>query len=361
MKTGNLHEGDSYAKLVIDLKNAILASQRQVFKSANRQLLLLYLHTGRNLSEKIKAEKWGTAIMEKVSRDLQKQIPGLTGFSPRNLRKMRQFYEVYATTSIWPSLTAKLKDFAEVSQGLENVTAIDGFLDISFTHHLLILSKCKTSQHREFYIRNAASEGWSVTLLEHQIDAQLVNNQGKLPNNFEKTLPNNVSPSALHVFRDEYLMEYLAIDADNERAIENSIVTDIRNFLLTMGKGFSFLGNQYRVEVGGSEFFIDLLFYNRNLQCLVAFELKRGVFKPEYVGQLNFYLNGLDSQVRLPHENPSIGIILCREKNNTVVEYSIKNLGNAMGVATFRTTTKMPKSIKDVLPKPEELGRLLGS
>ncbi|RZM03993.1 MAG: DUF1016 family protein [Pedobacter sp.] len=187
----------------------------------------------------------------------------------------------------------------------------------------------------------------------------MVHSQGKLPNNFDETLPAPLSATAIQAFKDEYLMDYLAFDSSSERSIENSIVTDIRNFLLSMGKGFAFLGNQYRLEVGGQEFYIDLLFFNRPLQCLVAFELKRGDFKPEYAGQLNFYLNVLDAQVKLTHENPSIGIILCREKSKTVVEYSIKNIGNAMGVATFRTTAKMPKALKEVLPAAERLGKLL--
>jgi predicted nuclease of restriction endonuclease-like (RecB) superfamily len=234
------------------------------------------------------------------------------------------------------------------------------FWKISFTHHMLILNKCSTNPERFFYIEQAASLFWSVSVLEHHIQADLYSNQGKLPNNFASTLPDKLTPSALQVFQDEYLMDFITPPAvDDERVLENKVVSEIKNFILWMGKGFSFIGNQYRLEIDGEEFFIDLLFFNRHLQCLVAFELKRGKFKPEYAGQLNFYLNVLDEKVRLPHENPSIGIVLCKEKNNTIVEFAVRTIDKAMGVATYRTTKEVPKEMKGILPDAGELAKLL--
>ena len=241
-----------------------------------------------------------------------------------------------------------------------NSETLEAFWSISFSHHIVLLAKCKSLEERFFYMIQTALEFWSVNVLEHQIDAGLFQKQGKLPNNFSKTLNERLNPSALQVFKDEYLLDFISIsDTDDERAIENKVVIQIRDFILRMGKGFSFIGNQYRVELDDEEFFIDLLFFNRCLQCLVAFELKKGKFKPEFAGQLNFYLNILDEKIKLPHENSTIGIILCKEKNNTVVEFSVKSIDKAMGVATFKTSKVIPKDIKGILPDADELGKLL--
>jgi predicted nuclease of restriction endonuclease-like (RecB) superfamily len=321
----------------------------QAARLANREQLLLYFKTGKMLTQKIEAEKWGAKVIEQISADLQKQLPGLKGFSYRNLMKMKQFFVDYQPFIILPSATAELG--AGVSEA---------FWSVSFSHHMVLLGKCETHEERLFYMVQAASQFWSVSVLEHQIDASLFQKQGKLPNNFSKTLPEVLKPSALQVFKDEYLLDFISIeDGDDERDIENKVVTEIRDFILRMGKGFTFIGNQYRVELDGEEFFIDLLFFNRHLQCLVAFELKKGKFKPEYTGQLNFYLNVLDEKIKLQHENASIGIILCKEKNNTVVEFAIKSFDKAMGVATYKTCKEAPLQMKGILPDTDELGKLL--
>ena len=195
---------------------------------------------------------------------------------------------------------------------------------------------------------------WSVSILELKIAENLYKHQGTLPNNFEATVSKDLRNTALQVFRDEYLWDFMQLEgSEDEGAIETEIVNNIRKFILGLGKGFAFLGNQFRLEVDGQEFFIDLLFYNRHLQCLV------GKFKPEYVGQLNFYLNVLDDKVKLPHENPSIGIILCEEKSNTVVEYAFRSVSNAMGAATFKTTRHIPDELRQFLPDEGELSKLL--
>ena len=312
---------------------------------------MLYHQTGKMLAEKIIAENWGAKIIEQIASDLQLQLPGLRGFSYRNLMKMKQFYEVYPISPFLPSPTAELPSSQACEAGY--------FYSITFSHHILLLNKCKTLEERSFYIRQAATNFWSVSVLEHHIESDLYKHQGKLPNNFDKTLP-TLKPSALQVFRDEYLMDFISSnDSEDERVLEEKVVADIKNFILRMGTGFCFLGNQYRLEIADEEFFIDLLFFNRHLQCLVAFELKRGKFKPDYAGQLNFYLNVLDDKVKLPHENPSIGIVLCKEKTNTIVEFSIRNIDKAMGVATYRTTKEVPKEMKGILPDTAELVKLL--
>lgn len=340
-----------YLDFIVDLKKNIIQSRYTAARLANKEQLLLYFQTGKMLSEKIESEKWGSKTVEQVSLDLQAQLPGLRGFSYRNLMKMKQFAEEYHKSPILPSVTAELSS--------DKNSQPDWFWSISFSHHILILNKCRNQGERLFYIQHAATQFWSVNILEHHISADLHKHQGKLPNNFEKTLP-TLKPSALQVFRDEYLIDFISsTDTEDERVLEEKVVADIKNFILRMGSGFCFLGNQYRLEVADEEFFIDLLFFNRHLQCLVAFELKRGKFKPGYAGQLNFYLNVLDDKVKLPHENPSIGIVLCKEKTNTVVEFSIRNIDKAMGVATYRTTKEVPKEMKGILPDTAELVKLL--
>ncbi len=355
-----------YLKFITDLKQSIIQSRYQAARLANREQLALYLRTGQMLSEKIDAEKWGSKVIEQISTDLQKQLPGLKGFSYRNLMKMRQFFADYQFIAILPPATAELsnrneKPFTLSVTAETNAELLEAFWLISFSHHIILLGKCKILEERLFYMAQTAIEYWSVTVLEHQINAGLFGKQGKLPNNFSKTLPDTLTTSALQIFKDEYLLDFISIEeGDDERDIENKVVTEIRDFILRMGKGFSFIGNQYRIELDGEEFFVDLLFFNRHLQCLVAFELKKGKFKPEFTGQLNFYLNVLDAKIKLPHENSSIGIVLCKEKNNTVVEFSVKSIDKAMGVATFKTSKQAPLNMQGILPDTVQLGKLLG-
>jgi len=349
-----------YIRLITDLKQSILQSRYVAARLANKEQLLLYFKTGKMLSEKIAAEKWGAKIIEQIAEDLQKQLPGLRGFSYRNLMNMRKFHTEYQHFTFLQSPTAEIRKLRNKATATPvDPLQLNSFLGISFTHHMLILNKCKSLDERLFYITASASQFWSVSLLEHHINADLFHHQGKLPNNFDKTLSEDLKPSALQVFQDEYLFDFITNQEGDERVIEGEIISNIRNAIMALGQGFSFIANQYRLELDGEEFFIDLLFFNRHLKCLVAFELKRGKFKPEYAGQLNFYLNVLDEKVRLTEENPSIGIILCKEKSNTVVEFAVKTIDKAMGVATYRTSKEVPKEMKGILPDPAELVKLL--
>ena len=354
-----------YLQFIAELKQNIIYSRYHAARLANREQLLLYLKIGKMLAEKIDAEKWDAKVVDQISADLQKQLPGLKGFSRRNLMKMKQFYLDYRGLLIVPSATAQFSKSGE-NLFVPSVTAqinpetLELFWLISFSHHIILLGKCKSFEESFFYIVQAASQYWSVNILEHQIDAGLFHKQGKLPNNFSKTLTEALRPSALQVFKDEYLLNFIYIeDGDDERKIENKVVAEIRDFILRMGKCFSFIGNKYRIELDGEEFFIDLLFFNRNLQCLVAFELKKGKLRPEYAGQLNFYLSVLDEKIKLPHENSSIGIVQCKEKNNTVVEFSVKSIDKAIGVSVFKTSKELPNKIKEVLPNTDQLVQLL--
>lgn len=332
-----------YVELITDLKTSIVQSRYVAAKLVNKEQLLLYFNIGRMLSEKIVKEKWGAKVMEQIAADLQKSLPGLRGFSSRNLHNMRQFYEGYR----------------EIVQSVSAEMGGDGFWKISFSHHILLIVKCRTVKERLFYIEKAASEFWSFRTLEHHVQAKLFKHKGKISSNFGKVMPESLKADALEVFKDEYLFDFVGSDDCDEKVLEGKLVSDIKNMIMTLGKGFCFIGNQYRLEVEEEEFFMDLLFFNRHLQCLVAFELKRGKFLPAYAGQLNFYLEVLDEKVRLAHESPSIGIILCKEKKNTIVEFAVRSIDKAMGVATYRTTKEMPGEMRGILPDADALARLL--
>lgn len=361
----------NYIDFIQSIKKQIVQSRYVASRLVNKEQLMLYFRTGKMISEKIKAQKWGTKVLDRISADLQKELPGLKGFSSGNLKKIRLFAEAYAphlvigSTASNQSGQAGLADGFSISSTLSNLIDFKAFYGafagISFSHHFAIITKIKPWEARIFYIQAAATNFWSLTVLEHHIENDLYGKEGKLPNNFDGTLPETIKPSAVKMFKDEYLLDFIAgEELDDERHIEQQVVLNIRNFILQMGKGFCFIGNQYKLEVDGDEFFIDLLFFNRHLQCLVAFELKKGKFKPADAGQLNFYLNVLDEKVKLQQENSSIGIVLCKEKNNTVVEFAIKSFDKAMGVATYKTSKQTPKQMKGILPDTDELGKLLG-
>jgi predicted nuclease of restriction endonuclease-like (RecB) superfamily len=345
-----------YVELIAEMRQSIIRSRYVAAKLVNKEQLMLYLKIGWVLSVKIAARKWGAKVLERIAEDLQKQLPGLRGFSPRNLWYMKKFYEVYEESAIMQSVTAEIR---KVRRKKGVIAASEYFWAISFTHHTLLLDKCKTNDERLFYIEQAAIQFWPVRTLKHHLDANLFDLRGTLPNNFERVLSENLKTNALEVFKDEYLFDFVGSEDGDEKVLEGKLVADIKNMIMTLGKGFCFIGNQYRLEVEGEEFFVDLLFFNRHLRCLVAFELKRGKFMPAYAGQLNFYLNVLDEKIRLENENPSIGIILCKEKKNTVVEFAVKSIDKAMGVATYRTTKEMPSQMKGILPDVREMVKLL--
>lgn len=364
----------TYLQFLQEVKQQILQSRYQAAKLVNKELLLLYYNIGKMLNEKIKQAKWGDKVLQNISADLQKELPGLRGFSAQNLKKMRIFYEAYPMllqheiSSSTKNQLAKTKNLkmpkTKTAIGSLSTNQFDNMKDIfyllSFTHHFLLVSKIKDLTERFFYIQQVASNHWTVSLLQHHIESDLYHQKGKLPNNFEATLPQQLAAHALDAFKDEYLLDFININPeDDERVLEQEIVNNIKHFILSLGTGFSFIGNQYRLVVDEEEFFTDLLFFNRNLQCLVAIELKRGKFKPEYAGKLNFYLNALDEQEKLPQENNSIGIILCKEKSNKVVEYAFKSIDKSMGVATYKTSRQLPAQFKKVLPNADDLKKLL--
>ena len=357
----------NYSESIKALKSAILSSRYKAAALVNKELLLLYFTVGKFISEKVEKEKWGAKVIDNLSNDLQLELPGLRGFSGTNIKRMRFFFESWREqTVISPLLTDQLQiidiehiEFRpSVTDQLEKT-----FFNISFTHHIEILQNSQSVEEKIFYIQKAAIEFWSVGTLKHQLKNKLFSNSGSLPNNFLKTISNEeLRNKALQSFKDEYLLDFINLeepDEEDERVLESGIVQNIKKFLMSLGTDFAIISNQYRLIVEDEEYFLDLLFFNRRLQCLVVFELKTGKFKPEYLGKMNFYLSALDEYVKQPHEQPSIGIILCKEKKNKIVEFSFRDFNKAMGVSTYKTSATLPKAFKGLIPDAETFKKLM--
>ena len=371
-----------YAELtnaVQAIKGAILQSQQHALAAINQEQLALYYGIGRFVSMNTRNKNWGKGFIEAVSEQLRKELPGLRGFSAASLRKMRTFYEEWQMLSDNSFVeTNKLVDIESnsfvgtnelptVQFQIDANFPITAFMNIGFTHHYAIISKVKDVEQRKFYIQFAADTKAKVEDLEQIINDDLYSHQGELPNNFKKTIPDQLQAyRAITMFKDEYLLDFINTeelfirDKDrDERVIEQRIVQNVKEFIMTFGKDFTFVGNQYHLEKFGVEEFPDLLFFNRELAALVCVELKDGPFRTSYLGQLAGYLRILDDEVRKPNENPSIGIILCKSANKKFVEYVIQDYDKPMGVATYKTTADMDERLKRLLPPVEELEKLL--
>lgn len=355
--------------IILELKQTILSSRYQAARLVNKELIVLYFGIGKKISETASKEAWGSKVLDQISLELQGELPGLRGFSSGNLKKMRvfaEFWMVHLKSGLGSALPNQLlSNTSEFSSALPNQLPenfAEFFFSVSFTHHFSIATKSQSLDEACFYLTKVASEFWNYRHLEKQMAGKLFQQQGLLPNNFTYTLNEIHREKALKTFKDEYLLDFINIqaeDEDDERTLEKGIVNNIRKFIFSLGNDFAFMGNQYRLIVEEQEYFVDLLFFNRKLQCLVAFELKTGKFKPEYLGKMNFYLSVMDDLIRQPHENPSIGIILCKEKNNRIVEYSFRDFSKAMGVAIYKTTEELPAKFKNALPDADTLKKLL--
>ena len=367
------------ANVVHTIKEAILQSQQRALTVINQEQLALYYRMGQFVSLNTRNRNWGKGFIEAISEQLRKELPGLRGFSSASLRKMRTFYEEwqmlsdnsFVSTNEFNdeehNLFVPTNELPAIKFKMDANFPIAAFMNIGFTHHYAIISKVKDVKQRIFYIQFAADSKAKVEDLERVINDDLYTHQGKLPNNFMKTIPDHLQAyRAITMFKDEYLLDFINTeelfvrDKDrDERVIEMSIVQNVKEFIMTFGKDFTFVGNQYHLDKFGVEEFPDLLFYNRELASLVCVELKDGPFKTSYLGQLAGYLRILDDEVRKPNENPSIGLILCRSANKKFVEYVIQDYDKPMGVATYETTANMEERLKCQLPPVEELQKLL--
>ena len=367
-----------YNDAVHQIKAAILQSQSKALASVNQEQLALYYGIGRYISYNTRKRYWGKEAVDVISKQLSIEMPGLKGFSPRNLRNMRIFYEKWkcldTNSSVATDEMQKSVNLADASAelGSNTITAninhldipIAAFFSISFSHHILILSKTNSIQERYYYVQLCADLKLSHEKLTRIIAEDAYQYQGKMPNNFSAAIPDDKQAfKAIQMFKDEYLLDFINVEQlgqreedIDERVIENEIVHNIRNFIMTFGKGFAYIGNQVHYDKLGHDSWIDLLFFNRILRSLVVVELKKGSFKPGYLGQLSHYLHILDDDERIEGENPPLGIILCKDADKTFVEYVLQDYQRPMGVATYRANQE---KLKQLLPDEEEMKKLL--
>lgn len=329
---------DDYRNLLMEVQQRIRSAQYEALKAVNREMINLYWDIGQMIVVKQQDANWGKSVVEELAKDLQAEFPGISGFSARNIWNMRNFYVTY-----------------NQNEKLQPMVA-----EIGWTHNLVILEKCKDDLEREFYIKMTRKFGWTKNVLIHQIENQTYEKTLLNQTNFDKTVPAEIRNQLKLAVKDEYTFDFLELaDEHSERQLEQGVLARVEPFLQEMGGIFAFIGSQYRLEVDDEEYFIDILLYHRRLKCLVAIELKIGKFLHEYVGKMQFYLAVLDKNVKLADENPSIGIILCKSKQKTIVEYALKESNKPIGIATYQIFSTVPQELKNQLPAPEQVAKLL--
>ena len=327
-----------YATVLAEIKERVRSAQYAALRAVNKELLALYWDIGRIIVERQADALHGAAIVERLAADLEAEFPGIAGYSRRNIFQMRELFLAYRDLPKVQPLVAQ----------------------IGWTQNLIIFQRCKAPLEREFYIRMTKKFGWTKNVLIHQIESQSYQATLLGQTNFDRTLTPKLQVQAKLAVRDEYTFDFLELgEPHSERELERALIGRIEHFLRAMGGLFAFVGSQFRLEVDDKEYFLDLLLFHRRLRCLVAIDLKVGEFEPESVGKMQFYLTALDRQVREAGENPPIGIILCKEKSRTVVEYTLHDARKPIGVATYRTVKRLPREFKGQLPAPEEIAKLL--
>ena len=336
MRMGDLQmlmNSGEYMDLVQGIKREIQSAQYRAVLNVNRELICLYYDIGSAINEH---KTWGNKFIENLATDIRLAFPEAKGYSVRNLKYMAKFAATYPDREFVQTVSAQ----------------------IPWSHNVAIMDKGKTEEQREWYIRKTAENGWSHSVLIHQIESNLYERQvvANKVNNFETHLASPQSELAAQTMKDPYVFDFIPFKEDMmERDIEQALVKDVTKLLLELGTGFAFLGNQYHLNVGGDDFYIDLLFYNLNLRCYVVIELKTGEFKPEYAGQLNFYLSAVDGILKKDDDHPSIGLLLCKSKNDLVAEYALKDMSKPMGISAYKVTSSLPEELQRQLPSIEDI------
>lgn len=330
----NLSIPEDYHDFLRELKGRILQAQVRAILSVNRELVLLYWQIGRDILNRQQQQGWGTKVIDNLATDLRTAFPEMKGFSPRNLKYMRSFAEAYPD-----------------EQFVQQVVA-----QIPWGHNLRILDAVKDPVEREWYIRQTIEQGWSRNVLVHQIETGLYRRQGKADTNFSRTLPNPQSELAQQLLKDPYNFDFISLSQESqERELEKALIDRIRDFLLELGVGFAFVGSQYHLEVEGEDFYVDLLFYHLRLRCFVVIDLKVEAFKPEFSGKMSFYVSAVDDLLKHRDDMPTIGIILCKNKKQKIVEYALRDLNKPIGVSTYQLREALPEQLQGSLPTVEQL------
>lgn len=323
-----------YAAWLSDLKARVASARQRAALAVSRELVLLYWQIGRDIARRQQAQGWGTKVIDRLARDLRSAFPDMRGFSPRNLKYMRAFAQAWPDGEFVQQAAAQLPWF----------------------HLCTLLDKLTTREEREWYAAKAVEHGWSRNVLVMQIETRLRERQGNAVTNFPERLPSPQSDLARDSLKDPYIFDFLGLGEDaQERDLEHALTKHITKFLLELGAGFAFVGRQYRLEVGGDEFFVDLLFYHLKLRCYVVVELKATPFRPEYAGQLNFYLSAIDAQLKAASDQPTIGLLLCKEQNRLVAEYALRGIAKPMGVAEYQLLREIPQPLATELPSIEDI------
>lgn len=323
-----------YGELLSGLKERVRSAQVRAAVAANAELVRLYWAIGRDISSRMAQAGWGAKVIDRLADDLRQAFPDIKGFSPRNLRYMRAFADAYPGESILQEVLAK----------------------IPWYHHIALLDKVQGTDERLWYAQQAIQHGWSRNVLVHHIETRLYKRQGQAITNFDRALPAPQSDLARGLLKDPYVFDFLSLGAEaHERDLERGLLEHIRKFLLELGAGFAFVGSQYHLDVGDQDFYLDLLFYHLQLRCFVVIDLKMGEFKPEYAGKMNFYLSVVDDRLRHSSDEPSIGIILCKDRDRVIVEYALRDMTKPIGVAAHQLLETLPTQLEASLPSPDEL------
>ncbi len=323
-----------YAELLQDIKERVRRAQHRAALSVNRELVLLYWRIGGDILRRQREEGWGARVIDRLSADLRRAFPEMKGFSARNLRYMRKLAETWPDESIVQQVVAQLP----------------------WGHNVRILDYVKDPSEREWYARQTIQYGWSRSVLVHQIESDLYGRQGAALTNFDRTLPAPQSELAQQTIKDPYVFDFLSLGPDaRERDLQRALLVNIRDFLLELGVGFAFVGSQHHLEVGGRDFYIDLLFYHLRLRCYVVIDLKMREFEPEFAGKMNFYLSAVDDLLRQGDDAPSIGLVLCKTRDRLIAEYALRDMEKPLGVSTYRLTHDLPEALRASLPTPEQL------
>jgi len=369
--------GGVYKKWITDLKQNISNVRLQTSLQVNANMLLVYWYIGKEISEKVEQEKWGAKVIERLAKDLQKAFPDTKGFSYRNLKYMRQFAEIYSDLSIGQAVSAQLENstkplslkgfkdnkitqapLTQIGQIIQSEFGQAVLAQISWAHHVILMDKVSNTEEKLWYINQTVLNKWSSRVLLYQISTDLYHRQAKTKktNNFHLTLPKEQSDLANQILKDPYNFDFLQISADvSERELETELTNHIQKFLLELGAGFAYVGRQFKLKLGRKEYFLDLLFYHLHLRSFIVIELKMGEFEPEFAGKMNAYLNALNKEYKKPHDNPSIGIILCNSKDEIEVEYALQGLQHPIGVSEYKTMHSLPKNLRDKLPSVKQL------
>lgn len=329
-----ISEIEKYNSFLVDIKTQIKLSQQKAFNAVNQEMISLYFNIGKMIDTWQKELGWGAKVIDKLSLDILNEFSTMSGFSTRNLKLMVQFYKEYSNDEFVQPIVAQ----------------------IPWTHNIILIQKIKDKSLRFWYMEQTLQNGWSKDILSLMINSEVHNRTGNLVSNFSQILPPLESDLVQQSFKDPYRFDFLTItEPFKERELENNLIKHMEKFLIELGSGFAFVGRQYKLEIGDDEFYIDLLFYHLKLRCFIVVELKKGKFKPEYSGQVNFYCSAIDGILAQKDDKPTIGLILCQEKNEIVAEYSLKNMTQPIGISEYQLTEVLPKEFESSLPTIEEI------